>query len=345
MAGLAFLPATFRAWSADCVSPPAGLVAWWPGEGNANDIAGANNSTLSAGASFAAGEVGQAFGFDGVNALVQVPSSSALSFATNSPMTVELWAYRTGSAGIMHLIGKRNSCGLGGLLEVNYQIGLNMPAGEGLTFGPGAGIFAASGQDMPMNAWTHLAGTFDGSNLCLYVNGGLAATHAGTLGLPNADPLLIGGSGDCAKFAGLIDEVSIYDRALAASEIAAIYNAGSAGKCGLPPRGATAGAIVSHGFVVAANITDGGYGYTNTPVVKIFGGGGSGAQAVAVVSNGVVIAVNFLNAGSGYTSTPLIFIDPPFIANPVLDIAPMSFLSFSNLTLGGVYQLQQWVGW
>ena len=56
-------------------------------------------------------------------------------------------------------------------------------------------------------------------------------------------------------------------------------------------------AVVVNGFVVGATITDGGYGYTNTPTVRIIGGGGSGAQAVAVVSNGVVTAVNVLDAG------------------------------------------------
>ena len=111
------------------------------------------------------------------------------------------------------------------------------------------------------------------------------------------------------------------------------------------PRTATASALVVNGFVVGATITDGGSGYTNTPPMKIIGGGGIGAQALAVVSNGVVIAINFVDAGSGYTSTPLVVIDPPFIPTPVLNIAPMSFLAFSNLTMGGVYQLQQSVGW
>ncbi|MGO8927272.1 MAG: hypothetical protein ACLQU3_10325, partial [Limisphaerales bacterium] len=64
MAGLAVLPATFRAWSADCVPPPEGLVSWWPGEGNANDIVGTNNGTLSGGVTFTNGEVGLAFNFD-----------------------------------------------------------------------------------------------------------------------------------------------------------------------------------------------------------------------------------------------------------------------------------------
>ena len=113
----------------------------------------------------------------------------------------------------------------------------------------------------------------------------------------------------------------------------------------MSPHTATASAVLAYDFVVSANVTDGGYGYTNTPIVRIVGGGGSGAQAVAVMSNGVVIAVNVLDAGYGYTGTPLIVIDPPFIPNPVLGIAPMSSLTFSNLTIGWVYQLQQSVAW
>lgn len=111
------------------------------------------------------------------------------------------------------------------------------------------------------------------------------------------------------------------------------------------PYRASATATTNNGFVVGVNVTAGGYGYTNTPLVRIIGGGGSGAQAVAVVSNGMVTVINVLNAGSGYTNAPLVVIDPPFVPNPVLNIAPMSFLSFSNLAVGGAYQLQQLAGW
>jgi hypothetical protein len=116
------------------------------------------------------------------------------------------------------------------------------------------------------------------------------------------------------------------------------------------PRAATATAMLNNGFVVGATVTDGGVGYTNIPLVRFIGGGGSGALAAAVVSNGVVIAVSVLEAGHGYTSTPLIVIDPPFIPNPVLGIAPMWGLVYSNLTIGGAYQLQQsskwyWTNW
>ena len=111
------------------------------------------------------------------------------------------------------------------------------------------------------------------------------------------------------------------------------------------PYGATASPVLASGFVVGASITDGGYGYTSTPPVRFIGGGGAGAGGFAVVTNGVVASVTVTNAGYGYTSAPLIVIEPPFIPNPVLSIAPMSFLTFYNLAVGGNYQLQQFASW
>ena len=111
------------------------------------------------------------------------------------------------------------------------------------------------------------------------------------------------------------------------------------------PYCATATATLLNGFVVGATISELGGGYTNTPLVRFIGGGGSGAAGFAVVSNGVVTSITVTNAGYGYTNAPLVVIDPPFIPNPVLGIAPMSFLSFSNLTVGGAYQMQQFAGW
>jgi hypothetical protein len=59
----------------------------------------------------------------------------------------------------------------------------------------------------------------------------------------------------------------------------------------------------------------------------------------------VVTAINVMNAGYGYTNVPVVVIDPPFVPNPILGIAPMSFLDFSNLTVGGNYQLQTFVSY
>jgi hypothetical protein len=102
-------------------------------------------------------------------------------------------------------------------------------------------------------------------------------------------------------------------------------------------------AAVTNDFVVGVSITDGGYGYTNTPLIRFIGGGGSGVGAYAVVSDGVITSIIVTNAGYGYTNPPVVVIDPPYIFSPILSIAPMSFLTFSNLAVGGIYQLQQFV--
>ncbi|HZI33722.1 MAG TPA: hypothetical protein VFF11_15375, partial [Candidatus Binatia bacterium] len=62
----------------DCTPPPAGLVAWWPGEGNAQDIAGGNNGIVSTGLSYTNGEIGQAFLLNNTNAYFHVLASSNL---------------------------------------------------------------------------------------------------------------------------------------------------------------------------------------------------------------------------------------------------------------------------
>jgi hypothetical protein len=106
----------------------------------------------------------------------------------------------------------------------------------------------------------------------------------------------------------------------------------------LAPQPATATAIIINGFVVAVTITDVGVGYTNTPLVYLLGGGGSGAHAIASVSNGVVTGITITNAGSNYIIAPIVAITPPLPL--ALGIAPATSLGFTNLIIGTNYQLQ-----
>jgi len=69
-----------------CSAALPGLVAWWKGEGNANDSAGTNNPSVVSGIKYNDGEVGQAFHFDGSTSLITVPRSPSL---TISNLTVE----------------------------------------------------------------------------------------------------------------------------------------------------------------------------------------------------------------------------------------------------------------
>jgi hypothetical protein len=93
---------------------------------------------------------------------------------------------------------------------------------------PSLGVSVASANLMgpsplPLNAWSHLAGTYDGTTMSLYVNGVLVASQAqiGTIAV-STDTLTIGGNPTYGEnWGGLIDEVRIYNRSLNVSELQA----------------------------------------------------------------------------------------------------------------------------
>ncbi|MDB4944522.1 MAG: hypothetical protein JWP97_4056 [Labilithrix sp.] len=115
----------------------------------------------------------------------------------------------------------------GGTSAGREDIGVNVQSGSGLTFER----FMASAPSAihvplpPVAQWRHLAATYDGSVLRLYVDGllvGSAPDERTTV--PHDGPFIIGGSDPMAGAAyAWLDEVAIYDRALAADRIAAHF--------------------------------------------------------------------------------------------------------------------------
>jgi hypothetical protein len=83
--------------------------------------------------------------------------------------------------------------------------------------------------------WYHAAVTYTNGSWVLYVNGAVEATHSGTFITQSTGGLALGHKGEDLFFhdfyGGFLDEVAIYNRALSASEIHAIFAADGAGKC------------------------------------------------------------------------------------------------------------------
>src|SRR5687768_9811685 len=73
-----------------CVPPPVNMTGWWPGDGNADDIADGNPGALEGGATFAVGIVGSAFSLDGVSAYVAVPETGS-QLDGYSQLTIDAW--------------------------------------------------------------------------------------------------------------------------------------------------------------------------------------------------------------------------------------------------------------
>ena len=119
--------------------------------------------------------------------------------------------------------------------------------------------------------WHHVALTKAGTNVVFYVDGVSYPAPSSYTSVFNFDTdVAIGARGDnlAGSFLGSIDELSVYNRALSQSEIQAIYNAGSTGKCPAPclPHTSTGAAILTNASVAGVDIIDEGCGYTNAPI-------------------------------------------------------------------------------
>ena len=186
------------------------------------DIIGTNEGAL-VGGTYAAGEVGQAFRLSGTNQYVNVPDAAALDFSTQ--LSIEAWIYPEAVAANQRIVDKETPGVTNGFIFDLYLAKLRVGIGS---------MLLSSGTSITAQVWTHVAVTYDGANLRLYIDGAENAAIAQTGAIPtNALPLTIGAQSDHAGtfFMGNIDEVAVYDRGLTAAELQSIYAAGTHGKC------------------------------------------------------------------------------------------------------------------
>jgi hypothetical protein len=257
---------------APCISPPANLVSWWPADGNPADLTGGNAGVLKNGATFAAGEVRNAFSLDGSNDFVQVSAPSGLPVG-NSARTIDFWFQTpvnltTSTESSLVQYGTASAGEMFGLITSQ-----NAP-GKLYFYGNSADL--AGTTTIQPNTWYHAAVTYDGTTVKLYLNGQLEASAARTLNtVIDGNGLTFGFRPDSnAHWTGLIDEVEIFSRALSASEILAIYNAGNAGQC-LPVMYAASGSSGGAGNLYLINPSTAAY-YSVGPIVNASGGGAIG---------------------------------------------------------------------
>ena len=204
------------------INPGPGLVAAYGFEEGRGAVAAdrsgnANNGALSGPAWTPSGRFGGALSFDGVNDFVTVNDASTLDLTT--AMTLEAWVFPTASTGWRTALLKETTAGL--VYGLYALEGTQHPAGWVRVGGNEAGLSAPG--VIPLNTWTHLAATYNGTTLTLFVSGAPVATRAlaGSLTTSNS-PLRIGGNTIWGEyFQGSIDEVRIYGRVLAQSEIQA----------------------------------------------------------------------------------------------------------------------------
>jgi hypothetical protein len=211
-----------------CIDPPPGVTGWWGGDGNAGDVYGAWNGQLVGAAGFGDGLVGDAFAFDGSGARVDVTAAGAGELGS-APFSIDLWFNSDASQNGAYLIGKSHpDGGQGWDIRVHQQrialVGFN-----------GWAVNLQTDPIVVLGQWHHLAVTSDGATVTLYFDGATdpAWTIARQTISSTGNPLRFGDStnfgGDA--FDGEVDEIRFFDRALGATEIFAVFNAGADGNC------------------------------------------------------------------------------------------------------------------
>lgn len=208
-------------------------VAWWRGDGNANDSAGSNHGTLFGNTSFVEGHFGKAFNFDGDDDYVTF-GTSAGNFGTGD-FTIAYWMKKNGARGESFL-EKRPAC--------NMDFGSSWWCIRGGDTTVGLEVSGASLENynhgfettQPLNdgQWHHVAWTRQGTQLSVYIDGALdnTGTTSGIADLNNTAELTAGksvcvGIDGTSALTGQLDDIRLYSRALSQEEIQGLASATS----------------------------------------------------------------------------------------------------------------------
>lgn len=180
--------------------------------GTATDSSGEGNDGSLTGASWiTGGRYGGGASFDGVDDWITVPDDDSLDLDDSG--TLEAWVKPTSTTSWSTVLFKEDVSAM--------AYGLYAGDGGGPTLNACLGEECIYASDVEQDVWSHLAFTFDGDTMKLYVNGALAAQQA-QIGTPSATSgaLRIGGNNVWGEyFEGVVDEVRVHDDARTISQI------------------------------------------------------------------------------------------------------------------------------
>ena len=223
----------------------AGEVSRWSGEGNANDLTGAANGIPMGDATTSAGQVGQAFEFDGAGDAVRFGDVHDTVFAgADKKFSFSFWTKVDAIASGV-FIAKAGDSVAGSENQRQFYLSM-VPDGRvaftwhgSLGTGEYRGIYTTSA--LSVGTWTHITLAYDGSvdtnngldRVTTYFNGVVQPTtlvdSAGSVGdIQNGTAKLaigaaVASNNGAAYFLdGKMDEVSVYSRVLSAAEAAAL---------------------------------------------------------------------------------------------------------------------------
>jgi len=200
---------------------PAGLVAYFPFNGNANDESGNGNHGTANGATLVAdrfGNASSAYSFDGANDYIGTGRSLLNNLGAFS-LSGWIKPFRGGDQ--VGFWGQNDAIEFGFLNQTDVHL-----------FVGGLGVGLLVSYPFDLDEWHFVIGMGDGDSLKLYIDGILQGSQlASTANYGSSGfPFNIGGGGisnlSGNYFEGLLDDIRIYDRALGETEIDSLFRIG-----------------------------------------------------------------------------------------------------------------------
>jgi len=190
-------------------APQAGLISYFNFDDNLKDQKGYTSDGVKTGApTYLTGVIGKAIHFNGIDQKI-VFSTKMNKASTKISLSVWVKADVGNISSIFLNVGGANFSSTG-----QNTLYFQTVAGNGV----------ATGGLIQTSEWTHVVGTHDGNTAKLYINGVLNESK-----LQNGDLNAFGtnltlGNNNQDFWAGSIDELYIYNRALSPAEVTQLYN-------------------------------------------------------------------------------------------------------------------------
>lgn len=201
-------------------APPTLIAAYAFNEGSglaSNDVSGKNHTATLTNAGWNnSGKYGNSLSLNGSTGYAATPDANDLDFT--GAFTLSAWVYPTSSATDQTVLVKQHVYFLFSCYESPRTPMFGFVSG-------GQNIIVQGSSVLPLNVWSHLAGTYDGATIRLYVNGFEVSNRPFTGAVTtSASQLWIGSSMFNEFFAGRIDDVRIYSGALTRAAIQSDMN-------------------------------------------------------------------------------------------------------------------------
>jgi opacity protein-like surface antigen len=208
-------------------SASADLILHYMADNSSIDSSGhGHDGTLFNGATYATGQLGQAFSFDGTDDYLAGPVIPEIN--PNS-FSIALWVKAVPESGLRLLADSSHGGNRGGSFNWDgFALQLNGGGAADFAFGNGSTFpHVTSTTVVADNTFHHLAATFDGSLMSIYVDGALDNT-ASFSGTPTVSgrPFRLGNHDQLTSRAlnGLLDDVRLYDEVLTAGQVNGLAN-------------------------------------------------------------------------------------------------------------------------